>query len=87
MPFQRTVAAEGLALLAAIILLAAIYVGCYFATVYQGDPMAGNPHLGAFIGARYRIFGSSVYPIFRPIHQIDRDLLRPAYWAGIAHSK
>jgi hypothetical protein len=63
-----------------IVLLAALYVGAYYALVEKrGEPFfPGTMRPGEF-SAFYRINADWPQDVFRPIHELDR-LLRPGYW-------
>jgi hypothetical protein len=68
-----------------VAILAAIYVGSYYAMVerWEIDPSAAIAQ--AFLGdattfTQYRLRQEWVYSFYAPMHAIDRKLLRRGFW-------
>jgi hypothetical protein len=64
-----------------IMLLAALYVGSYYAMVERA--VRGHMRIHACIGdisPKYRFAQEAAEEVFRPLHNMDREI-RPSYWS------
>ena len=64
-----------------LVLLAAPYIGTYFALVIRLPNVLypGTMRPGMYLRA-YRVDEEWVAVFFEPIHSADRECLRPSYW-------
>jgi hypothetical protein len=74
----------------AVIILAAIYVGSYYAMVERWEiETSSAPIAKAFIGdatvfPEYRLRQEWLYKLYDPMHAIDRKI-RPGFWSPSTH--